>query len=149
MSEYTLQDNQTVLDVLAVTGLVVSRSEGRRMIDHKSVKLDGGSIGEISTRPSASGSAAGGEAALCARKIKKSPGTFKAPGNFSVLWLDGRSSNCWPSSGPLVVGILQQNQHPPWACPANQEASCQRPGDGFISLPGQSAPLPEMAGFPA
>ena len=41
MPEYVLQPGQTVLDVLAATGLVASRSDGRRMIERRSVKLDG------------------------------------------------------------------------------------------------------------
>jgi tyrosyl-tRNA synthetase len=41
MPDYTLQPGQTVLDVLTATGLVASRSDGRRMIDRKSAKLDG------------------------------------------------------------------------------------------------------------
>ena len=41
MPDYALQPGQTVLDVLKATGLVVSRTDGRRMIERKSVKLDG------------------------------------------------------------------------------------------------------------
>jgi tyrosyl-tRNA synthetase len=41
MPEFTLERGQTVLDVLAATGLVASKSEGWRMIDQKGVKLDG------------------------------------------------------------------------------------------------------------
>jgi tyrosyl-tRNA synthetase len=41
MPEYGLQADQTVLDVLTAAGLVPSRTEGRRMIEQKSVKLDG------------------------------------------------------------------------------------------------------------
>jgi tyrosyl-tRNA synthetase len=41
MPEYILQPRQTVLDVLIATGLVGSKSEGRRMIDQKGVRLDG------------------------------------------------------------------------------------------------------------
>jgi tyrosyl-tRNA synthetase len=40
MSEYSLQDGQTIIDVLIASGLVKSRSEGRRMIEQKGVKLD-------------------------------------------------------------------------------------------------------------
>jgi tyrosyl-tRNA synthetase len=39
--EYHLQTGQSVLDVLMATGLVVSKSDGRRMFDQKGVKLDG------------------------------------------------------------------------------------------------------------
>jgi tyrosyl-tRNA synthetase len=41
MPVYRLQDGQTVLDVLSGSGLVSSKSEGRRMIDQKAVRLDG------------------------------------------------------------------------------------------------------------
>ncbi len=41
MPEFTLQPGQTVIDVLAAAGLVASKSEGRRLIDQKGVKLDG------------------------------------------------------------------------------------------------------------
>ncbi len=41
MPEYTLQPGQTVLDVLTAAGLVASKSDGRRMIEQKGVKLDG------------------------------------------------------------------------------------------------------------
>ena len=41
MPEFSLQPGQTVLEVLVATGLVVSRSDGRRMIEQKGVKLDG------------------------------------------------------------------------------------------------------------
>lgn len=41
MSEYTLQDDQTVLDVLADSELVSSRSQGRRMLEQNAVSLDG------------------------------------------------------------------------------------------------------------
>ena len=39
--EFALQPGQTVLDVLAAAGLVASKSDGRRMIEQKGVKLDG------------------------------------------------------------------------------------------------------------
>jgi len=39
--EYTLQAGQTLLDVLLATKLVVSKSEGRRMVEQKGVRLDG------------------------------------------------------------------------------------------------------------
>jgi len=41
MPEYALQPGQTVLDVLNAAGLVASKSEGRRMIEQKGVRLDG------------------------------------------------------------------------------------------------------------
>jgi tyrosyl-tRNA synthetase len=41
MPEVALQPNQTVLDVLVSANLVASKSEGRRMIEQKGVKLDG------------------------------------------------------------------------------------------------------------
>jgi tyrosyl-tRNA synthetase len=41
MPEFALQPGQTVLDVLAAAGLVASKSDGRRMIEQKGVKLDG------------------------------------------------------------------------------------------------------------
>jgi tyrosyl-tRNA synthetase len=42
MPEFALTFGQTVIDVLIAAGLVTSKSEGRRMIDQKGVKLDGG-----------------------------------------------------------------------------------------------------------
>jgi tyrosyl-tRNA synthetase len=41
MPEYVLQSGQSVLDVLAASGLVTSKSEGRRMVEQNGVKLDG------------------------------------------------------------------------------------------------------------
>ena len=41
MPEFTLAAGQTVSDVLLAAGLVSSKSDGRRMIDQKGVKLDG------------------------------------------------------------------------------------------------------------
>jgi len=41
MPEYTLRPGQTVLEVLTSSGLVGSRSEGRRLIDQNGVRLDG------------------------------------------------------------------------------------------------------------
>lgn len=41
MPEYALKDVQTVLDVLAGSGLVSSRGEGRRMLEQGAVSLDG------------------------------------------------------------------------------------------------------------
>jgi tyrosyl-tRNA synthetase len=41
MPEFSLVAGQTVLDVLLATGLVASKSEGRRMLEQKGVKLDG------------------------------------------------------------------------------------------------------------
>jgi tyrosyl-tRNA synthetase len=45
--EYSLQDGQTVIDVLFSAGLVKSKSEGRRMVEQKGVKLDGETIHEF------------------------------------------------------------------------------------------------------
>ncbi len=47
MPEFSLQDGQTVLDVLVEGNLVSSKSDGRRMIDQQGVRLDG----EILTDP--------------------------------------------------------------------------------------------------
>ena len=41
MPEFALSSGQTVIDVLIAAGLVSSKSDGRRMIDQKGVKLDG------------------------------------------------------------------------------------------------------------
>jgi tyrosyl-tRNA synthetase len=41
MPEFTISDGQTVLDVLIAAGMVGSKSDGRRMVDQKGVKLDG------------------------------------------------------------------------------------------------------------
>lgn len=41
MPEYALKAGETVLDVMVAAGLVASKSEGRRMIDQKAVRLDG------------------------------------------------------------------------------------------------------------
>jgi tyrosyl-tRNA synthetase len=41
MPEYQLQLDQTILDVLEASGLVSSRSEGRRLINQKGIRLDG------------------------------------------------------------------------------------------------------------
>ena len=41
MPEFAIQPGQTVLDVLSAAGLVASKSDGRRMIEQKGVKLDG------------------------------------------------------------------------------------------------------------
>ncbi len=46
MPEYTLQSDQTVLDVLADSGLVQSRSQGRRMLKQNAVSLDGEKLHE-------------------------------------------------------------------------------------------------------
>lgn len=45
--EFALEDPQTILDVLEATGLVSSRSEGRRLIKQNGVRLDG----EVLTNP--------------------------------------------------------------------------------------------------
>ncbi|MEW5829085.1 MAG: tyrosine--tRNA ligase, partial [Chloroflexota bacterium] len=41
MPEYALQTGQSVLEVLIASGMVASKSEGRRMVDQKGVRLDG------------------------------------------------------------------------------------------------------------
>jgi tyrosyl-tRNA synthetase len=41
MDEYSLEQGQSVLDVLINTGLVSSRGEGRRLVDQKGVRLNG------------------------------------------------------------------------------------------------------------
>ncbi len=41
MPEFNHEGNQTVLDVLVSAGLVASKSEGKRLIEQKGVKLDG------------------------------------------------------------------------------------------------------------
>jgi tyrosyl-tRNA synthetase len=41
MPEYALKDSQSILDVLEASGMIKSRSEGRRLIDQKGVRLDG------------------------------------------------------------------------------------------------------------
>ena len=41
MPEYVLKPEQTVMDVLIDSGLVNSRSDARRLVDQKGVKLDG------------------------------------------------------------------------------------------------------------
>jgi tyrosyl-tRNA synthetase len=41
MPVYTLQAGQTVLEVMVNTGMVSSKSEGRRMIEQRGVRLDG------------------------------------------------------------------------------------------------------------
>lgn len=41
MAEYILKDGQSILDILIDSGMVGSRSDGRRMVDQKGVKLDG------------------------------------------------------------------------------------------------------------
>ena len=46
MPEYALQSGQTVLDVLVAGKLVGSRSEGRRLIEQKGVRLDGEVLSE-------------------------------------------------------------------------------------------------------
>jgi tyrosyl-tRNA synthetase len=44
MPEFALQPGQTVVDVLMAAGLVASKSDGRRMVDQKGVKLDGAAL---------------------------------------------------------------------------------------------------------
>jgi len=47
MPEYTLRPGQTVLDVLVAAQLTSSKSEGRRLIEQKGVRLDGEALGEF------------------------------------------------------------------------------------------------------
>jgi tyrosyl-tRNA synthetase len=44
MPEFPLQENQSVLDVLEMSGLVKSRGEGRRLIKQNGVRLDGDTL---------------------------------------------------------------------------------------------------------
>jgi tyrosyl-tRNA synthetase len=46
MPEYALQGGQSVVDVLLAAGLVASRSEGRRLVEQKGVRLDGQVLAE-------------------------------------------------------------------------------------------------------
>jgi tyrosyl-tRNA synthetase len=41
LPEYCLQAGQTILDVLVMSNMAASRSEGRRLIEQKGVRLDG------------------------------------------------------------------------------------------------------------
>ncbi len=41
MSEYALKSGQSVLDVLEASGMIKSRSEGRRLVNQKGIRLDG------------------------------------------------------------------------------------------------------------
>jgi tyrosyl-tRNA synthetase len=41
MPEYALKSGQSVLDVLEASGMIKSRSEGRRLINQNGVRLDG------------------------------------------------------------------------------------------------------------
>jgi tyrosyl-tRNA synthetase len=41
MPEYTLNPGQTVLDVLESSGMIKSRSEGRRLVTQNGIRLDG------------------------------------------------------------------------------------------------------------
>lgn len=50
MPDYTMQGEPTVLDVLLSAGLASSRSEGRRLVEQKGVRLDG----EVLDNPTAS-----------------------------------------------------------------------------------------------
>jgi tyrosyl-tRNA synthetase len=47
--DFTLQDGQSVLDVLVAGGLVLSRGEGKRMLQQRAVRLDGETLqdGEV------------------------------------------------------------------------------------------------------
>ena len=44
MPEYRLGAEQTLLDVLTESGLVSTRSEGRRLIQQQAVRLDGETV---------------------------------------------------------------------------------------------------------
>jgi tyrosyl-tRNA synthetase len=46
MTDYPLQAGQSVLDVLLAAGLVASKSEGRRLVEQKGVRLDGQVLSE-------------------------------------------------------------------------------------------------------
>jgi tyrosyl-tRNA synthetase len=46
MEEYSLQPEQTVLDVLEAGGLVDSRGEGRRLMKQNGVRLDGETLSD-------------------------------------------------------------------------------------------------------
>ena len=48
MPEYRLQPGQTVLEVLVGSGLVDSKSDGRRMIEQNGVRLDGETLNDAS-----------------------------------------------------------------------------------------------------
>jgi tyrosyl-tRNA synthetase len=41
MPEYRLTDGETILDVILAAKMASSKSEGRRLIDQKGVRLDG------------------------------------------------------------------------------------------------------------
>ncbi len=62
MPDYALQPGQKVIEVLVDAGLVASKSEGRRMIEQKGVKLDGEVVEEIRCRLSTPGCPSGGKA---------------------------------------------------------------------------------------
>jgi tyrosyl-tRNA synthetase len=47
MPEYPLHLGQTVVEVLGATGMVASKSEGKRMVEQKGVKLDGEVLGKF------------------------------------------------------------------------------------------------------
>lgn len=49
MPEYNLQPGETLLDVLTASGLVTSKSDGRRMIVQSAVRLDGVTLEESDT----------------------------------------------------------------------------------------------------
>jgi tyrosyl-tRNA synthetase len=49
IDESRIKPGQTVLEVLAVTGLVASKSDGRRLIEQKGVKLDGEVLDKFDT----------------------------------------------------------------------------------------------------
>jgi tyrosyl-tRNA synthetase len=47
MPEYQMKQGETVLDVLASSGLITSKSEGRRLVQQKGVRLDGEVLNDI------------------------------------------------------------------------------------------------------
>jgi tyrosyl-tRNA synthetase len=50
MPEFQLQPGSTVLDVLVTSGMVSSKSEGRRMLDQHAVRLDGAELSDPNER---------------------------------------------------------------------------------------------------
>ncbi len=46
MPEYRLKGDETVLDVLLAAEMTATRSEGRRLVEQKGVKLDGEVLGD-------------------------------------------------------------------------------------------------------
>jgi tyrosyl-tRNA synthetase len=50
MPEYTVQEGETVVDVLLSSGLIASKSEGRRLLQQKGVRLDGELLSDPAAR---------------------------------------------------------------------------------------------------